>query len=154
MAAEKFGATGTDAAIAASPGTTALTVISASTVRPSIYFIDGSFSGTPSDIMIQFQAMRFTAAGTAGGAVTPAPLDTLGAAALATCGENHSAEPTYTAATELIDVARHFRAPFQFVAVDPSAGLLLPATAANGVGFRSFHASATPGCSVTAHWVE
>ena len=75
MASERYAATGLSAAIAASPGKTALTVISAATIRPSIYFIDASFDGTPSDVMARIQAMRFTAAGTAGGAVTPAPLD-------------------------------------------------------------------------------
>lgn len=154
MAAEKYGATGFDTAITTSPGDTALTVIGATTVRPSIYFVDASFDGTPSDIMIRFQAMRFSAVGTQGAGVTPAQLDGSGIAAEATCGENHSAEPTYTASTELIDVDRHFRAPFQFVAVDPSSGFQIPATAANGVGFRGFHASATPGLNVTAHWTE
>ena len=153
MANEKYAATGLDAAIAVSPGTTALGVTGGTGVRPSIYFVDASFDGTPSDIMIRFQAMRSTAAGTST-AVTPAQLDGSGIAAEATAGENHSAEPTYTAATELIDVDRHFRAPFQFVAVDPTAGFQVPATAANGVGFRGFHASATPGLNVTAHWAE
>ena len=153
MAAEKYAATGLGAAIAVSPGKTALGVTGATTVRPSIYMIDASIDGTPSDVMIRIQAMRSSAAGTST-AVTPAQLDGSGIAAEAVAGENHSAEPTYTAATELLDVDRHFRAPLQFVAVDAASGLQIPATAAAGIGVRGFHASVTPGLNVSAHWTE
>jgi hypothetical protein len=154
MASERYVATGLSAAIAASPGKTALNVIGGTGVRPSIYFVDLSIDGTPADVMIRMQVMRTSAVGTAGSAVTPAQLDGSGIAAEATAGETHSAEPTYTAATELIDVDRHFRAPLQFQAVDQLAGFQIPASANAGVGFRAFHASSTPFLNATAHWSE
>lgn len=155
MASERYAATGLQSAIAVSPGKTALGLVSAASIRPMIYFLDVSVDGTPSDVMIRMQGRRYTAAGTAT-AVTPVQLDPSGSAtgARGTANANHTIEPTYTAASSLFDVDRHFRAPYQFQAVDQLAGLTAPAIAANGIGIIGFHASATPGLNATMHWVE
>ncbi|MBA2706340.1 MAG: hypothetical protein H0U59_00865 [Gemmatimonadaceae bacterium] len=150
--AKRYASTGQDAACAASPGTTALTVVSAATVRPELYDVVTGYSGTPADNALRFQLMRFTAAGTVT-AVVAIALDPADPAALATSGENASVEPTYTAASELLDIALNQRATFRWVAA-PNGELVAPATAANGIGSRSFHASYTGANEVTFHWNE
>lgn len=150
--ARMYAATGQDAAVAASPGTTALGITGGTTVRASIYDVVVGYGGTPADNALRFQAQRITTAGTST-AVTPAPLDSQDPAAVMAAGENHSAEPTYTAATELIDISLNQRATFRWVAA-PGGELVTPATASNGIGFRSFHASYTGSSEVTAHWQE
>jgi len=114
---------------------TALTLISAATIRPRVCSHQYSNIGTVSvDSAFQVQAKRFTAAGTTTG-VTPATTDSGDPASTLTAGTNASAEPTYTANTVLDDTAVNPRSTFRWVAYDPSAELLMPATAANGIGY-------------------
>jgi len=116
--------------------TTALTVISASTIRPRIIRFCLSQVGTvSSDSQFRVQAKRFTAAGTAGTSPTPAARDSGDPAATFTAGSALSAEPTYTANTTQKDISVNPRGIFTWTAVDGRDEILLPATTANGVGW-------------------
>jgi hypothetical protein len=95
---------------------------------------------------------RSTAVGTEGAGVVPAPIDG-DAASILDGAEDHTAEPTYTAATELLDQIINQRAAFRWVAA-PGGALLIPASANNGIGFCAFHASYTGSAEVTAHFEE
>lgn len=133
---------------------TALHLAGASTVRAAIYDAFFSSASTPADVAIRVAIQRITAVGTEGSAVVPAPLDSADPASLIDAGENHSAEPTYTSATEMFDQSFNQRATLRWVAV-PGGELIIPATAANGFGFKSLAVSSgTPQMEVTAHWQE
>ena len=64
-------------------------------------------------------------------------------------GENHTVEPTYTAAKELLEVPLNTRATFRWAAA-PGSELVIPATNDAGIGWVCFHASATTDYRVTA----
>ena len=114
---------------------TALTIISAATIRPRIKSFTYSNIGTVSvDSGFEIHAKRFTAAGTTTG-ITPAAMDSGDPAATFTAGSNASAEPTYTASTLLKQLSVNPRSTYRWVAYEQAAEILLPATAANGVGF-------------------
>lgn len=113
--------------------TTILALTSAATIRPRIYDLLLSSDATPADNAGNYSLKRYTAAGTAT-AVTPVALDPADPAALASAGKAHSAEPTYTAASDVLGpFAVNQRPTFRWVAY-PEAEIVLPATAANGVG--------------------
>jgi hypothetical protein len=114
---------------------TALGITSTAAIRPRIVGFTLSNIGTVSvDSAMQIQAKRFTAAGTST-AVTPAASDSGDPAATFVAGSNHTVEPTYTASTTLKDLAVNPRSTFRWVAYEQRAELLMPATAANGIGF-------------------
>lgn len=114
---------------------TALTIISAATIMPRIKSFKLSNTGTVStDSNFEVTVKRFTAAGTTT-AITPASPDPGAPAATFTAGSNATIEPTYTANTLLEDVAVNPRSVFSWFPEGPDADLVLPATAANGVGF-------------------
>jgi len=92
----------------ASPTDSVLGVTSASTIRPMLYDIIFGSSASPADNAIQWLMRRYTAAGTAT-AVTPQALDPADPAALASAGENHTAEPTYTSNSELMNLVANQR---------------------------------------------
>ena len=100
--------------------------------RIKVYEMTFGCSGAPADNIFQWQAQRFTAAGTTT-AVTPQPLDPADAAALSAGGSNATVEPTYTANQILLTVALNQRATFRWVA-PPGGELVTPATNANGLG--------------------
>lgn len=113
----------------------ALGIVSTAAIRPRLIDVTLQQVGTPgSDASYEVHMKRFTAAGTAT-AVTPAPVDSGDPASTFTAGSNHSAEPTYTANTLLRQFACNPRATFRWVAYDQRAEVILPATAANGIGF-------------------
>ncbi len=125
---------------------------SATTVRPKIYdMIFGSLA-TPADNALQFLLQRLTVAGTST-AVTPTPLDPADPAALAAAGENHTVEPTYTANEILGNIPLNQRATFRLPLVEKGE-LVLPATAANGIGVQPVHASFTGDVTCTIHFEE
>ncbi len=112
--------------------TTILGIVSATTIRPKIYDIMATGYGTPGDYQAKYVVNRITTAGTST-AVTPQALDPADPASLATCGYAHSGEPTYTANAVMLVIARNMRHPYRWVAI-PGREIVLPATAANGVG--------------------
>lgn len=92
-------------------------------------------NGAPADNIFRWTLQRCTTAGTRT-AKTPTPVDPADAACAMTAGENHSGEPTYTANTVLRDVQMNQRTTFRWQ-VDPRDGLVIPATANNGIGFQT-----------------
>src|SRR5687767_15452291 len=83
--------------------------------RGKIYDLMFGSEATPADAAILWTLRRYTAAGTST-AVTPQALDSADAAFLGQAGENHTIEPTYTAAAILLNVPLNQRATFRWVA--------------------------------------
>lgn len=126
-----FKAVGTQTAAAK----TILTIISAATIRPRlIAAVYSQVGNVVLDSNWQVQGKRFTAAGTTT-AVTPASTDSADPAATFTAGSNATVEPTYTANSTFTDFGINPRSTYRWVAYDPRDEIILPATAANGIGF-------------------
>lgn len=136
----------------ASPTDTVLGLTSTTAIRPRVFFISFGSSATPADNALNWLLQRYTAAGTAT-AVTPQALDAGDPAATATAGEDHTVEPTYTANAILLNVSVNQRATYQWNA-RPGAEIVLPATAANGVGLQPVHASFAGSVEATIHYLE
>lgn len=121
--------------------------------RARLFELQLSSRDTPVDQALNFAVLRATALGTST-AVTPEKFDPADAAAVMLAGEAHSAEPTYTAGSELIDQAFNLKAIFRFVTA-PEWGFVIPATASNGLGVRSLAVSSgTPNIECTVHFEE
>lgn len=135
-----------------SPGDTALALASATTVKPKIYEAIFGTEGTPADNALVYNHQRFTLAGTAD-ALNENALDPDDPASLATATGNHTVEPTYTANEEMLSVDLNQRATFRWIAA-PGGELILPATAANGIGCVMFHASYTGDYRCQYFWEE
>jgi hypothetical protein len=122
--------------IAAAATKTPLIVGSTANIRPRILHWKASTTGTPtSDQGLDFQIRRATALGTSTAYTLGAkdPSDTAGTPVV-TAGTNCTIEPTYSAFLE--DITMNPRATPQWNAYSPDAEIILPATAANGVGFQ------------------
>ncbi len=132
--------------------TTILGLTSAATIRPKIYYVGLGSYGTPNDYGAEYQLGRYTVAGTST-AVVPQALDPGNPAALASAGEAHSVEPTYTAAAILLSIGVHMRDSYQWYAA-PGCELVLPATAANGVGFYVVAVSTAWTAAAVFHYAE
>ena len=150
---DKYSATGLQTAVEASPGETCLAIVASTLTRGSVYDYVFSHGGTAADNVVTWVIQRFTVAGTEGAGVTPAPLDPDAPAAQLDGAEDHSVEPTYTAATELLDFDLNQRATFRWVAA-PGGELVTPATAANGIGAQVFSAAYTGVANCTTMWEE
>lgn len=124
-----------------SPDDTMLGITGGTGVRPILYEFAIGENDTPADTQIQWSIQRSTAAGTST-AVTPAPLDSNDPASTTAAGQNHTAEPTYTASTVLWQMPLNLRASHRWIA-DPDGGFIVPATANNGLGLYPTHASST-----------
>ena len=129
----------------ATPFDSALSLVAGATLPRRGKLIEFSWGAagdaTAADVIVNMHIGRVTAGGT-GDAVNELPLDPADAASLIVGLSNTTIEPTYTANEELFDLGRHMRATYRWVAA-PGAEFVLPATAANGWGFRSEHATAT-----------
>lgn len=137
----------------AAASTTIVGLISATTIRPKLYELIFGSAATPADQAFNLKLGRFTAAGTST-AVTPNPLDPGDPAALATAGENHTVEPTYTAAQDMMAVSINQQATFRWV-VPPEDGIVMPATASNGLGlYFAIVSGGTPLCEATLYHEE
>lgn len=133
--------------------TTILGLTSAATVKPKIYDVLLGSDATPADNAAEYNLQRYTAAGTAT-SVTPQALDPGDPAALASAGEVHTVEPTYTANAVLLNIMSNQRATFRWVAA-PEGEIVLPATAANGVGVQVITvAGSAVNTGVTIHYAE
>lgn len=148
--ARRYAAVGSDTNNAS---TTMWSVTSAATIRPRIYEVIIGSVATPADNAWEFILGRTTAAGTST-AFTPIALDPADPAALAAAGFAHTVEPTYTANAQVLRLAGNQRAAVRWVAA-PGGEIVLPATAANGIGCLS---NAVGGSAVamsfTVHWEE
>jgi hypothetical protein len=116
------------------------------------YLAIGSVA-TPADNAWEYFIQRYTAAGTST-SVTPQALDPGDPAALASAGQAHSAEPTYTANAVLLRVAGSQRTPFVWYA-QPGWQFKMPATAANGLGvYSNAIGGSAVAMSFTIHYEE
>lgn len=133
---------------------TVLGLVSASTVRPAIFAFTVGASGAPVDRAIEWILQRFTAAGTST-SVTPHARDpAYQGLALATAGQDHTVEPTYTAGAIVKDFPLHQKNTFEWHAYDDKAQIILPATNNNGVGASVFDSSYTGSCEIEFEWRE
>lgn len=132
--------------------TTILGVTGATTIKPVIYDIILGSKAAPADYAAGYEIQRYTAAGTAT-AVTPQPLDPDDPASLASAGKIHTVEPTYTSGEILLYFSLNQRATFRWVAA-PDGGLIIPATAANGLGIRVDSASTAFTVEACMHFEE
>lgn len=104
-----------------------------------VSFMLGSEAAVADNVFL-WQIQRVTAAGTST-AVTPQALDPADAAAVFLAGQNHTAEPTYTAGAVLASVPLNQRSTFRWVAA-PGEELTAPATTAAGFGVKTPTATA------------
>ena len=125
----------------ASSAATSAVLSTGNTVRPAIFDLIIGCSGTPADNALIWSLQRFTAAGTST-AYVPPPLDSGDPAAISVGGVTCTIEPTYTSAKILMAISLNQRATHRWVA-DPDAHLVIPATASNGIGCYTLHASYT-----------
>jgi hypothetical protein len=116
----------------------ALTAAASNPRRFKLYdFVFGSAEAAPADGNSLWQIQRCTTAGTAGSSVTPIAVDPGDSVAATTvCGQAHSADPTLTANAILLSIGLNQRATFRWVPA-PGKELLVPATASNGLAFRT-----------------
>ena len=136
----------------ASPDDTCLGMTTTTAVEPGIFYFAIGSEATPADNTIVWYIGRTTAAGTAT-SVTPQNLGPSTKAATSSAGENHTAEPTYTAGAILWRLGLNQRGSHSVV-LDPTGTLNIPATSNAGLAFYPQHASATPLVSVVAHFKE
>lgn len=108
--------------------------------------------GTPADLTSVWTVQRVTALGTST-LVTATKRDLADRVAQAACGENHTVEPTYTAAEELEEDPINHRGTYRWVAA-PGDEIVTPATVGAGVGIKALHASAVTVFRGSFHWVE
>ena len=150
----RYSASGSQNLPASSTPITALTIAAQSTAHQNrVYDINIANVGAPADLVTLHTIQRITAVGTAGSAVTPSKLDLADRASQSAAGENNSAEPTYTSATELLEIPLNHRATFRWVAA-PGGELVTPATNNSGIGAKAFHASADTEWRVGCMWEE
>lgn len=148
----RFGAFGNNTL--ASSQDTALTIASNASIVQRNYideYILGD-EGSPADNTVLWTIQRCTALGT-NTLVTGSKTDEADHVANALVGENHTAEPTYTAAEELAEFPLNTRATFRWVA-PPRGELVSEAVAASGIGFGTLHGSATTDYGVQVYWTE
>jgi hypothetical protein len=120
--------------------------------RISVYQIILGSEAAPADQAILWQVGRITAAGTST-AVTPLMIDN-DVATEADAGENHSAEPTYTANANMLNIAANQKATVLWQTL-PDLGIIIPATASSGFGLRTpTITSGTPVITSTWHALE
>jgi hypothetical protein len=122
--------------------------------RLKLYQLVIGASATPADATLEWTVTRCTAAGTST-AVTPQPLDPADAATESDAGENHTVEPTYTAATNMLTLPVNQRATYTWSALSENKMIVTPATASNGFGLQTDTISTgTPAVSAVAHVEE
>ena len=135
---------------------TTLTLEIASSTRFKIFEFTTSFTlASPSDNLLSVRLHRFVTADGTGTARTPNPLDPADAAAITTCLQNHTVEPTtYTTDEEIWGPAgQHMRATYRWVAA-PGKEILSSVTASTGVGAVASHASVTPEHLISLYFSE
>lgn len=117
-----------------------------------IYDVMFGADGTPADNVLTYKLDRQSTVGT-GTTVTPAPLDSSDAAALIVATANHTAEPTVTDNTELMEIAVNQRASYRWVAA-PGGELLVPPTNTTGIGARAKSPAYTGTVVLNMHFWE
>lgn len=108
---------------------------------------------TPADQAADFLINRSTAVGTEGSGLVPNNLDPGGPAGDIDSGLAHSAEPTYTAAKQLLAFQLNQRATFRWVAA-PGCELIMTATQNNGAGIYTVTSTSTQNHGATILFEE
>lgn len=121
--------------------------------RLSIYDIIQGSDATPADNDAEFAIRRTTTAGTTTTTFVPTLLDPANGAAAGIFVLTASAQPTITAASDLINIAQNQRATFRWVAA-PNGELIVPATAAAGIAMMAVASNATGTWGWTCYWTE
>lgn len=104
--------------------------------RAKVYCVALGAEATPADAGILLQVQRITAPGTGGTAPAPQAIDPADSAAVSVANQGPTAEPTYTANAVLLSIAWNQRSTIVWTA-RPGKELVYPATANNGVGFKT-----------------
>lgn len=116
-------------------------------------WVYGAAEGVVADGVFEWEIQRCTTAGTATAVTIPNAIDPGDTAAATTvCGQNHTADPTLTANQVLYAAGLNQRATFRYVA-QPGKELVIPATASNGLAFRTPISSAVA-CRFQAFFEE
>ncbi len=154
--ADRYAVTGQQLVVEVSPGETILNLFNPAvtpvTRAEVVYFSIGA-SGTMADQVQTGQAQRTTTTGTEGTGVVPAGLSDGAVTGEMDAGQDHSAEPAYTSATELWEEPIHLRALAQ-IQLQPDTHFKLPATQDNGLGIRTFSATYGGPANATIHFLE
>lgn len=132
----------------------ALTAATSNPRRATIIAFGCGHSGAPTDVSFLWQIQRCTSAGTAGSSVTPQalnPADTIAATMVG--GQAHSSDPALTANAILLDKPLHCRASYE-VELSPRRVLITPATASNGLAFRTPTIGSAIAVSCFVHYDE
>jgi hypothetical protein len=115
-----------------------LTLISSTSVQPIILAIEMGSDATAADNAVKYAMQRCTTTGTPGSSITPQALNPSSPTASTTSGlAVFSGGPTLTANAFLTQWAQNQRQAYRWQAYDLTKGLMLPATAANGVALMS-----------------
>ena len=141
--------------LTSTPGDTCLSLvgITATLKRSRTNSILFGVEGTPDDQVLNWVVQRITAEGTAT-EVIPTRNDLADAESGMNAGENHTGEPTYTSAKELLEFPLNTRATFRWLAANSASELVTPATNDAGWGIVAFHASITLDYRATAEFSE
>lgn len=111
-------------------------------------------AGTPGDNQATFYVGRTTAVGTEGSGLVPNNVDPAGPAGDCDSGLGvFGAEPTYTAAKQLLMFALNHRATFRWVARE-GYELMMSATDDNGAGIKSATSTSTQAYSACIMFIE
>lgn len=156
MSAKRF--SGTAAAVttgATLPILTLNTQASAPTARPEIYDIVIGSEATPADQAGKYDLIRVTNAGATGtAAIGPNALDPAYPASVAQLFQGtYATAPAATANSTLLRISLNQRATFRWVAA-PESGLIVPATANNGIELQSVASTGSPVVDSTFLWLE
>jgi hypothetical protein len=147
----RYAVTCQDAAVTTGYLTVGNAVRGASTRFKLYDFVVGQ-GGTPADNAMFWLLQRSTTAGTLT-SVTPALMELGTNASTTTAGQDATIEPTYTAATELLEIPLNQRASYRWVAA-PGGEIVVPDTASAGVGFQVKSAAYTGTADVSFHFEE
>lgn len=153
---DSYAVTGQQLVVEASPGETMLNLfnpVASPTTRGEVFYFSVGASGTQADQTEVVQLQRTTVVGSEGAGVVPAPFDDDAPLGEYDAGEDHSTEPTYTAATELWEEPVHVRALAQ-IQLQPDAHYKMPATQNTGIGMRSFSTNYAGPANGTIHYSE
>ena len=151
---DRYTVTGSQLVVETTPGETMLHLFSPGTThRGEIHYMAFSASGAMADQVQAVQVQRSTVVGTEGTGVVPAPVDIDAPASILDGSQDHSTEPTYTAATELWDNDVHVRALAQ-VQLQPDGHLMIPAATDAGIGATSFSTNYAGVARTTFHFAE
>ena len=138
------------------PTDTALTLQSATTIRPEVYWCSFGCLSDAIDFMIRWTVQAFdTDDGTGDSTPTPTPNRNGDPASAVVTNVDHTTEPSsYLAGEILLDIPVNTRAPQQWHAHAPEDRIILPAVATEGIGFQPVHGSSTASVLVTCKYAE